>query len=396
MNHRFTLSTSGQAQIAPARLLLQETTGFLYLPILVATPAAALAARFHLSTTWKDQPPYDIPWPVAGTPLPDAAQIRMALIAALDHAIARQAEGTTLLLDLSSGDVRAVVAQFAPYLNQRREALRSKRLRLVLFWPADLTDSLMAGAPDLWSMRALAPVLTETDLQAPVPDQGRDDLSPRPESQRTALRPNQAQQWQRWQATHNLQEAQLSVADALALCDALAQACDWQGVAELSEALLDTLPQDEPTFADRARALRQRSRSLAELGNVPAAVTALEEAVTLFQNLAAANPAAFAMELARSLNNLSTLLRDLGDHRRALETIEEAVAIWLRLAQNNPARFEPDLAQSLNNLSIRLGDLGDHRRALETIEEAVAIRRRLAQNNPARFEPDLARSLYNL
>ena len=109
-----------------------------------------------------------------------------------------------------------------------------------------------------------------------------------------------------------------------------------------------------------------------------------------------ARPDAFRPDLALSLNNLSVRLADLGRREDALAAIEEAVAICRELAAARPDAFRPDLASSLSNLSIRLADLGRREEALAAIEEAVAIRRELAAARPDAFRPDLASSLNNL
>ena len=59
-----------------------------------------------------------------------------------------------------------------------------------------------------------------------------------------------------------------------------------------------------------------------------------------------------------SLNNLAVRLADLGRREDALAAIEEAVTIRRQLAAARPDAFRPDLATSLNNLSLRLADAG--------------------------------------
>jgi len=78
-----------------------------------------------------------------------------------------------------------------------------------------------------------------------------------------------------------------------------------------------------------------------------------------------------------------------------LTAIEEAVSVYRRLAAADPAAYEPALAMSLNNLSLRLADAGRRDEGLTAIEEAVGVRRRLAAANPAAYEPELAISLNN-
>ena len=59
-----------------------------------------------------------------------------------------------------------------------------------------------------------------------------------------------------------------------------------------------------------------------------------------------------------SLNNLAIRLAGLGRREEALAAIEEAVTIRRELAAARPDAFRPDLAVSLNNLSVRLGEPG--------------------------------------
>ncbi|MFC4063396.1 tetratricopeptide repeat protein, partial [Actinoplanes subglobosus] len=121
-----------------------------------------------------------------------------------------------------------------------------------------------------------------------------------------------------------------------------------------------------------------------------------QEAVTIYQLLAEANPGAYLPDLAMSLNNLGIRLSELGRRDEALEPSQEAVTIYQLLAEANPGAYLPNLAASLNNLGIRHSELGRRDEALEPSQEAVAIYRRLAEANPGAYLPDLAMSLNNL
>jgi hypothetical protein len=92
------------------------------------------------------------------------------------------------------------------------------------------------------------------------------------------------------------------------------------------------------------------------------------------------------------LNNLSNQRSEAGDRAGALTAIDEAVTLYRQLAAANPAAFTPDLATSLNNLSNQRSEAGDRAGALTAIEEAVNLRRQLAAANPAAFTPNLAGS----
>jgi hypothetical protein len=56
-------------------------------------------------------------------------------------------------------------------------------------------------------------------------------------------------------------------------------------------------------------------------------LAAVEEAVVLYRELAAANPMAFQSELATALNNLSSQLGNLGRQEEATRAAEEAEQI---------------------------------------------------------------------
>ncbi|MGH3754895.1 MAG: hypothetical protein ACRDRP_19795, partial [Pseudonocardiaceae bacterium] len=88
------------------------------------------------------------------------------------------------------------------------------------------------------------------------------------------------------------------------------------------------------------------------------ALTAIDEAVRIYQRLAQDNPAAFLPDLAMSLNNQSNQRSAAGDRAGALTAIDEAVRIYQQLAQDNPAAFLPNLAASLSSLSDQLAESG--------------------------------------
>ena len=153
----------------------------------------------------------------------------------------------------------------------------------------------------------------------------------------------------------------------------------------------------EPDAASRlAMSLNSLSNRLGDLGRREEALAAIQEAITIGRELAAARPDAFRPDLAMSLHNLATILAGLGRREDALAAIQEAVTIGRELAAARPDAFRPDLANSLNNLAARLADLGRREEALAAIQEGVTIRRELAAARPDAFRPDLAMSLSGL
>src|SRR5262249_50683740 len=116
-----------------------------------------------------------------------------------------------------------------------------------------------------------------------------------------------------------------------------------------------------------------QSNRLSGLGRREEALVAIDEAVTLYRQLAAARPDAFTPNLASSLNNQSNVLGDLGRRDEALAAIAEAVTTRRQLAADRPAPFPPDLLRSLNNQSNRLSELGRQEEALAAIDEGARM-----------------------
>ena len=183
-------------------------------------------------------------------------------------------------------------------------------------------------------------------------------------------------------------EVMIAVADAIPYPSlALAPAH-----ASLSSKIAGTYAADE---IGRAVWLNTLGVLLGALGRREEALTAIDEAVTAYRDLAGARPDAFLPDLASSLNNQSNQLSGLGRREEALTAINEAVTIRRALAGARPDAFLPDLASSLNNQSNQLSGLGRREEALTAINEAVTIRRALAGARPDAFLPDLASSLNN-
>ena len=65
------------------------------------------------------------------------------------------------------------------------------------------------------------------------------------------------------------------------------------------------------------------------------------------------------------------MLGGLGRRVEALAAIQEAVTIFRELAAVRPDAFRPDLARALSNLSLMLAELGRRVEALAAIQEAV-------------------------
>jgi tetratricopeptide (TPR) repeat protein len=163
---------------------------------------------------------------------------------------------------------------------------------------------------------------------------------------------------------------------------------------EEAVALYRNLAADNPAYApDLAMALNNLGACYSGVGRRAEAVAATEEAVALRREQAADNPA-YAPDLAMALNNLGACYRGVGCRAEAVAPVEKAVALYRNLAADNPA-YAPDLARALNNLGNCYREVGRRAGAVAPTEEAVALRREQAADNPA-YAPDLAMALNNL
>src|SRR6266545_3542961 len=142
-----------------------------------------------------------------------------------------------------------------------------------------------------------------------------------------------------------------------------------------------------------AMALGNLGIRYSEVGRSQEAVAPATKAVGLYRQLAAANPA-FLPDLARTLGNLGSRYSEVGRLHEAVAPSEEAVDLFREVAPSDP-RFLPDLALALNNLGGRYSEVGRLQEAVASAEEAVGLYRELARGNP-RFLPNLAGNLNNL
>ncbi|MFE0021372.1 tetratricopeptide repeat protein [Amycolatopsis sp. NPDC059021] len=128
----------------------------------------------------------------------------------------------------------------------------------------------------------------------------------------------------------------------------------------------------------------------------PEALELLTEAVEIYRDLAAADPAKFLPELANGLNSLSNLETYLGRRTSALATCTEAVEIYRRLANSDPKTFKPLFASTLSNLSSCQAALGRQTEASRSIWQSVDIQRQLSREDLGVVNDHLANSLHNL
>lgn len=165
--------------------------------------------------------------------------------------------------------------------------------------------------------------------------------------------------------------------------------------ATASRRIVAGLPIDtEP--AERARWADVLSSRLAQAGDVDEALGPAQDAVAIYRELDASEPAQFRPDLAAALANLGVRLQSLDRPGDAAEVAGEAVAIRRGLAEADPGEHLPYLATALSNLSANLSEMGKLTEAFDAAQESASIHRRLAQSDPDRYLPEHAASLVNL
>lgn len=157
---------------------------------------------------------------------------------------------------------------------------------------------------------------------------------------------------------------------------------------QLSSATSDTqLPALATTLHDLAG---QLSRS----GQRQEALLAIRCSVAVHRRLAEIN-AHDRSNFAMALVDMSALLSALG-HDGALSASEEALTIWWELVEVDPASHLPNLAVSVNRTVSNLLEVEQLSKALALAEGVAATLKRLAATDPATFRPFIAKALAGL
>ena len=103
-----------------------------------------------------------------------------------------------------------------------------------------------------------------------------------------------------------------------------------------------------------------------------AALRSAEEAVGIYQNLAAARPGKYGPDLADALDSQSRLLAAEGCQAEAVAAIETAARLYRNLAAADPGKYLPVLAEALTCQAGWLDDIDDSL-ALAAASEATSI-----------------------
>ncbi|MFC0602585.1 tetratricopeptide repeat protein [Streptomyces palmae] len=133
---------------------------------------------------------------------------------------------------------------------------------------------------------------------------------------------------------------------------------------------------------------------LAQAGRADEGLPALRRATELASCPDTASPVPPALRAAALLGLGHHLAVDLADHTAAMTATEEALELYEELAAADPEVHGGDLAWALAHHGLRLTEAGRHHEALHATARAVALARPLAAASPAAHELRLAVALY--
>lgn len=167
-----------------------------------------------------------------------------------------------------------------------------------------------------------------------------------------------------------------------------------EAVLNESAAILRSLPDSEKKQIFLSNVLLNQASIYMVTGKTSDGMSAVEEAVRIWRDLAKNKPAAFEPDLGLALNNKAAFLQITGHLPEAEQTAREAVGLLIRVAASDPGAYNGRLAQAYGTLGLILSV--EHRRdeADANFQKSLAIYRDLARQSPQGFEKDLARILY--
>jgi len=138
---------------------------------------------------------------------------------------------------------------------------------------------------------------------------------------------------------------------------------------------------------DAASRFRRTGNQLLGIGKVQNAIEQLEQALTLYTDLAAEQPDQpdIQRDLAQIHNDLGAALETRGDFAAALEHYEKAQAIYEKLLEDNPQdqTTRSALSVTFDNIGRVEFQSGKAAQGLENNEKVVALRKALVAEDPA-------------
>jgi tetratricopeptide (TPR) repeat protein len=116
-----------------------------------------------------------------------------------------------------------------------------------------------------------------------------------------------------------------------------------------------------------------QSEALHALSQDAHALRSCDEAVTIYQALAAENPGKYGPDLADALDRQSRLLATAGRQADAIAAVETAVRLYRNLAIAEASKYLPALAEALTCMASWLTDIRQDSQALAAAHEATGI-----------------------
>jgi tetratricopeptide (TPR) repeat protein/tRNA A-37 threonylcarbamoyl transferase component Bud32 len=160
---------------------------------------------------------------------------------------------------------------------------------------------------------------------------------------------------------------------------------------------------DDPALeAERGSAYQRLAGLQNDLGELPAAKAAAEQANRIFARLSDQfpNESRYRHKLALSLNYLAMTHNSMGQAEAAAEAMGRAALAWQKLIAQEPgeAQYRSELGNCLNNRGVLLQNAGKFDQAEAAYRQALSLRQKLAEESPqsARYRLGLSRTLNSL
>lgn len=116
-----------------------------------------------------------------------------------------------------------------------------------------------------------------------------------------------------------------------------------------------------------------RSHAHRELRQYEQALRSIDEAVEIYQSLAAEKPRKYAAPLADALDRQSELLSVANRKADAIAAVSTATRLYRNLATAEPGKYLPKLASALTWTATWLTDMNDDKAALAVVHEATQL-----------------------
>jgi serine/threonine protein kinase/tetratricopeptide (TPR) repeat protein len=159
---------------------------------------------------------------------------------------------------------------------------------------------------------------------------------------------------------------------------------------------------DPALEAERGSAYGRLAVLHEDLGELPAAQAAAEQARSVFARLADRFPdkADYRSDLGESLNTLAMIHNATGQSAAAADALGSAADAWRKLVAEHPGepKYRSQMANCLNNQGVLLHNLGRLDRAEAAYRQALTLREKLADEFPkkAAYRLGLSRTLNSL